>query len=483
MGNLSRREFLEHSMLAATAAVGTASLGRELLAKEKAPVGANDRLRVAVLGVRGRGQSHLQAFAGRPDTEVAVICDPDEEIGRSRVEGIAKATGKAPRFVQDLRQIYDDKSIDIVSIATPNHWHALAAIWAMQAGKDVYVEKPVSHNISEGRRIVEAARKYGRICQTGTQVRSSTGIQQAMAYLHAGELGKVKISRGLCYKRRKSIGKVSGPQEVPSHIDYNLWTGPAPMKPLMRARLHYDWHWDFDYGNGDLGNQGIHQMDLARWAMGVDRLADEVVSLGGRFGYIDDGNTPNTIVSFFKYGDRQLIFETRGLETEKYRGAAVGDVFHCEGGYLAIGSYVGAAAFDLDGKMIKQFSGGGDHFDNFVKAVRSRSYSDLNADIEEGHLSSALCHLGNISYHLGSEESFADCTGTLNGNYPALETVERMKFYLAKAGIDTDTTKIKVGRRLAFNPESETFVDDSQADALLTRDYREPFVVPSAEAV
>jgi len=481
MASFSRRDFLEQSMLAAAAAATTASLTTEAFADNTITVGPNDRLQVAVLGVRGRGRAHLDAFSKNPHTEVALISDPDEEIGRQRVKDVAEATGKEPRFIQDTRTACEDPSIDIVAIASPNHWHALSAIWALQAGKDVYVEKPVSHNVSEGRRIVQAARKYDRICQTGTQSRSMGDVRKAMEFLHAGELGEIKVSRGLCYKRRKSIGNVEGPQDIPSHINYDLWTGPAPLKPLERKELHYDWHWDFDYGNGDIGNQGIHQMDLARWALGVDQLADEVVSLGGRFGYIDDGNTPNTLLTFMKFGDQQLIFETRGLETDAYRGAAIGNVFHCEGGYLVLGS--GAAAFDLNGKLIRKFQGGGDIFGNFVDAVRNRKSEDLYADIEEGHLSSALCHLGNITYQLGGEESFADCQTILEGNFAAQETVERTKFHLHKAGVDLDSEKIVVGRRLTFDPATETFPDDSEANALLAREPREPYVVPSADMV
>jgi len=480
MATYSRRDFLEQSMLAAAAAATTSSLSTAAFA-DNTIVGSNDRLQVAVLGVRGRGKAHLDSFSRNPHTEIAVISDPDEEIGRKRAKEVASATGKEPRFIQDTRTACEDPAIDIVSIASPNHWHALSAIWALQAGKDVFVEKPCSYNVSEGRRIVQAARKYDRICQHGTQNRASANVREAMYYLHRGELGEIKVSRGLCYKRRPSIGKVDGPQEVPSHIDYNVWTGPAPLKPLERKNLHYDWHWDFDYGNGDMGNQGAHQMDIARWALGVGHFPDEVVSLGGRFGYEDNGNTPNTLVTFMKYGDRQLIFETRGLETEKYRGAAVGNIIHCEGGYVVLGA--GYAAFDLDGKLIRRFDGGGDIFANFIKAVHSRKVNELNADIEEGHLSSALCHLGNITYQLGGEESFEDCEAILEGNEAALESMDRTKHHLKQAGVDHEAEKIIVGRRLRIDSASESFVDDVQANALLAREPREPFVVPAEDMV
>jgi predicted dehydrogenase len=392
---------------------------------------------------------------------------------------VEKKQGKAPKFEQDLRRVLDDKSIDIITTATPNHWHALVSIWAMQAGKDVYVEKPVSHNVSEGRRIVEAARKYNRICQTGTQSRSSEGLQQAMEFLHTGQLGKVKVARGLCYKPRGSIGKVSGPQPIPKTVNYDLWCGPAPMKPLMRRKLHYDWHWTWDYGNGDLGNQGIHEMDKARWGLGVHELPRSVISVGGRFGYLDDGQTANTQICVYDYGDAQLIFEVRGLPTGPLRGVKVGNIFHCENGLLVVPNYRSAVALTSDGKEIRRFAGGGDHFANFVKAVRSRKSSDLNADILEGHLSSALCHLGNVSYRLGTMQPFSKETKTFGDDKDAFETLARMNDHLKENKVPLDKTLYHLGRKLAFDPKTETFVGDKEADTYLTRNYRSPFVVPA----
>ncbi|MGL4465406.1 MAG: Gfo/Idh/MocA family protein [Planctomycetia bacterium] len=489
----SRREFLEASLLAAATALAARSdaTAADESKKKKAakPAGgsapAGDRLRVAVLGVKGRGNQHIEAYVKRNDAEIAVICDPDEQVGRQRVAEIEKATGKAPLWVADPREVMDDKSIDAVSIATPNHWHALASIWAMQAGKDVYVEKPVSHNVSEGRRIVEAARKYDRICQTGTQSRASKGLHDAMKFLRAGELGEIEIARGTCYKPRKSIGKVAKATAVPKHLDYDVWSGPAEIKPVQREKLHYDWHWVWDYGNGDLGNQGIHQMDIARWALGVDRLPEEVTTIGGRFGYVDDGETPNTELTFLKYGDKQLVFEVRGLPTETYRGAGVGVgvIVDCANGYLVVTSYTEATAFDKNGKLVKQFNGGGDHFGNFLDAVKSRKRESLFADIEEGHLSSAMCHLGNISYRLGEAGAWTAGVERLAGDDVALETLERTKAHLAKNGVDLDKTPVRIGARLAFDPKSETFVDDSRANAMLTREYRKPYVVPEAGKV
>jgi len=480
MRSISRRDFL-HDSAALAALAGAGALGAPVAAaaaKKTKKGDANDRLHVAVVGVRGRGMSHVGGFAGRHNCVVTAICDADQAVIGPAMEGAERIQGTAPRYEQDIRKLLDDKSIDIVTIAMPNHWHSLAAIWAMQAGKDVYVEKPVSHNVREGRRAVEAARKYNRICQTGTQCRSNPGMREAMEFLRSGKLGKVKVARGLCYKTRMSIGKTSKDQAPPKSVDYNLWIGPAPMKALHRKHLHYDWHWFWDYGNGDLGNQGIHQMDICRWGLGKDELAKSVISVGGRFGYVDDGETPNTQICVFDYGDSELIFEVRGLPTARLRGANVGNIFHCEHGYVVCPGYSNAQAFTLDGKMVQSFNKGGDHFGNFVEAVRSRNPGHLNADILEGHLSSALCHLGNISYRLGKPQPFNKQSKAFGDDKEAYETFARMEEHLQIDKVPLDSTLCHVGRRLSFDPKAETFVGDKDADALLTRKYRKGFVVP-----
>jgi predicted dehydrogenase len=489
MSKRSRRQFLEDSMLVAAAAVATNSAGPLLAADEpeqsKSP---NEKLGVAVIGVKGRGGSHIGAFAGRKDTEILYVCDVDRTIGPQRAGEIAKRqNGRAPVVVEDIRKLLEDKNVDIVSIATPNHWHSLGAIWAMQAGKDVYVEKPVSHNVSEGRRCVEAARKYGRICQTGTQSRSNPGMIEAMEYVQSGKIGQLKVARGLCYKRRGSIGP-KGEYPIPDSINYDLWCGPAKMLPLTRKSLHYDWHWMWEYGNGDLGNQGIHQMDLARWGMGVQKLCNGVISYGGRFGYEDAGETANTQVVVHDYGDKSLVFEVRGLETKPFKGAGVGVIFEGTDGYVVMTTYHSGAAFDKDGNKVKEFKGEGDHFANFLTAVRSRKIADLNADIEEGHLSSALCHLGNISYRLGAQVTAGEAEqrlASIKTTDNAKETWERTVQHLKDNKVDLNTIKIGFGDMLKFDPDKETFPDSGteKANAMLTRDYRAPFVVPAAGQV
>ncbi len=472
MKTLTRRSFLKSSAVTTAAFLPLHSWARV--------IGANDDIRVAVIGFHGRGKSHIEGFRKLPGVRVVALCDADSAVleqeakkFRDRNEPIETST--------DVRKILENKDIDAISTATPNHWHALISIWACQAGKDVYVEKPVSHNVSEGRKIVEAARKYDRIVQTGTQSRSRTDLAAAFEWVQAGNLGKINISRGLCYKRRPSIGKTVGPQPVLQSVNYDLWTGPAPMTPLRRARLHYDWHWVWPTGNGDLGNQGIHQMDIARWALGKSELSPRVLSVGGRLGYDDDGTVANTQLVVHDYGDSLLIFEVRGLasslgseEMDKYRGEGVGTVVECEHGYLA-----NATAYDKDGKKIKKFGGGGeDHFANFIKAMRSRKSSDLNADILQGHLSSALCHTGNISYQLGKQAEPEEIHEAIKTDQAALETLGRMKEHLAANGVDLRKTQLTVGMPLKMDGKNERFIDNKKADALLTRDYRAPFVVP-----
>ena len=490
--SINRRQFLEDSMVAAAAAAAAAALGAgvgatELFADSNKPsTSPNERLKCAVIGVNGRGGEHIKEWSRRPDVEIAYICDVDTKVGHRRCDEIAKKHPK-PKYVRDLRKMLDDKSVDFVSIATPNHWHALAAIWAMQAGKDVYVEKPVSHNLDEGRREVQTAAKHQRICQAGMQSRSSPALHHALAYLRDGKLGEVKFARGLCYKRRTSIGP-KGNYPIPPQVDYDLWSGPAPIKPLTRRRFHYDWHWQWPYGNGDVGNQGVHQMDIARWFLGIEGLPTSVLTYGGRFGYKDAGETPNTEVISEEFGPKTIVFEVRGLSTDAYMGATIGVIVYGSEGYMVIPSnYSNASAFDLKGKLVKSFHGGGDHFGNFLKGVRSRKMADLNAPILEGHLSAALCHVGNIDYRLGDLHSpgeALDRLKSLKTNDNVQETLDRTIAHLADNHVKFDAhTKLRIGANLAFDPQAEKFVKNPRADAFLTRDYRAPFVVPSAENV
>jgi predicted dehydrogenase len=361
----------------------------------------------------------------------------------------------------------------------------------MQAGKDVYIEKPASHNVSEGRRMVETARKYNRICQLGTQCRSQAANHKAVEMINAGKIGEVKLARGLCYKGRDSIGP-KGEYEVPSFIDYDIWCGPSvkwtksPYKGVKQTP-HYNWHWVWETGNGDIGNQGIHQMDIARWGLGVDTQPQGVLAYGGRFGYEDAGTTPNTEVVVVDYGPKTLIFETRGLKTPALKGAKVGVIWEGSDGYIVMTGYSDGAMFDKEGKLVEAIKGGGDHHANFIKAVRSRKKEDLNADIEVGHLSTTPCHLGNISYRLGSKLSNGEVLERLKGvkmSDNAQETLDRTVAHLAENKVKLDgSTQIQCGEYLKFDPQTEKFVGNEKANEMLTREYRAPFTVPAAGKV
>jgi predicted dehydrogenase len=490
MKNISRRRFLKASLLTAgTVGVlpGTGLLWPKALAQSSVHArvrGANEDIRVAVVGFNGRGNDHIKELTSLKGVRLVALCDVDSKVLERGVRTMKNRDQEVEGY-RDIRKLLENPDIDAISIATPNHWHSLAALWAVQAGKDVYVEKPVSHNVWEGRQLVKAARNCDRIVQAGTQSRSSPGLQEAMAWIREGNLGKIIRARGLCYKRRKSIGKSTGQQAVPETVDYDLWLGPAPKEPPRRLKFHYDWHWFWATGNGDIGNQGVHEMDVARWALGETELSPRVFSFGGRLGYDDDGQTPNTQVVFHDYKAAPLIFEVRGLPAsaesenmDKYRGVSVGVVVDCEHGYLVVSSYSNAEAYDKDGKEIKKFSGGASHFGNFIAAVRSRRAADLNADILDGHLSSALVHTGNISHRLGKQMSADQMREQIKGDPDALECLGRMQEHLAANVVDLAKAQLTFGAFLKMDPKTERFVGNRKANTLLTREYRKPFVVP-----
>jgi predicted dehydrogenase len=481
MDIFSRREFINRSAILAAAAAAGSQAGA---ADKPAPTAAKaqaDKLRVAVVGVHGRGMSHVAGFLGKNNCEIVTVCDCDEAVIGSAMKRIEAAQRKAPKYEKDVRKVVADKDIDIVSIATPNHWHALMAVWAMQNGKDVYCEKPATHNVREGAIMLAAARKYKRICQVGTQSRSNPGMQKAIEYVRSGKLGKVDLAIGLCYKPRGSIGKVAKPTDPPKTMDYDLWCGPAEKLPVMRSRVHYDWHWVWNTGNGDLGNQGVHEMDKARWGLGKTTMPNSVFSLGGRFGYEDDGQTANTQLCVFDYGPEKMIFEVRGLKTDAYKGAKVGNIWVGTEGYLVCPSYNTGIVYDKAGKEVAKFSGGGDqhHFDNFVKAVRSRNVADQNCDIADGHLSAALCHLANISYRLGTATPVAKAVG-LSSDKNVNDFAAAMVEHLKKNKVDVEKTVGLFGPSLPIDTKTERFVSkdsaiNAKANAMLFREYRKGF--------
>lgn len=465
--SITRRHFVGSTLLTASAGMAIPSLAMARPSRRTA-----DPVRVGVVGVRGRGRGHIKAFKDSPDAEVIAICDPDEGVIGPALDAVPDAT-----YYKDIRAMLDSNEIDAVAVATPNHWHTLASIWALQAGKHVYVEKPLSHNLYEGRALVNAQKRYNLVVAHGTQSRSSQATVDAMQWIREGGLGGVFLARALCYKRRESIGKVAGPQTLPATLDYDLWTGPADKTPLMRTNLHYDWHWDFNTGNGDIGNQGVHQMDIARWGLGKTGFPNRVVSVGGRLGYDDDGNTPNTQVAVYDYDDARIIFEVRGLPTKGYRNTTIGVIFHCEGGYLRSAEYNRCVAYDHDGREIKVFEGGGNHFQNFLDAVRSGA--ELNAPVWDGHVSSGMCHMGNISYMLGEPAGLLEREMALGRAVDVNEAFARYQVHLLTNGVDP-ASQYNVGPALAFDPDAERFIGPNaeQANALMTRPYRDGFRVP-----
>lgn len=507
---LTRRSFLTRTALAGAAL----SLPARVYSQAE---GANSDIRVAVVGFNGRGQSHISAYLGMKGVRIVALCDVDQAVLDKGVAQLA-AKNQVVTPYKDIRKLLDSGEVDAISIATPNHWHSLGAIWALQAGKDVYVEKPVSHNVWEGRQLVKATEKYKKIVQMGVQSRSAKGIADVISWMKKDQpLGKLKWVRGLCYKRRPSIGLVSGDQPVPETIDYDLWSGPAPIVPPHRndpkyGTIHYAWHWIWNYGNGDLGNQGIHQMDIARRFTNETALSPKVWSIGGRLGYKDDGETPNSQIVFHDYAAAPLIFEVRGLpdksdskEMDKYRGASVGVVAQYENGYVVAPDYQNAAVFDNEDKLIRRYGkppmakdmtesnplpasekpadGAAapkdeGHFDNFISCVRSRKSENLNGKIIDGHISSALCHTGNISYLLGKKATPAELREEVTSNKEALDSLNRLATHLEANGVDLNVEKLSLGQFLKMDPKTEKFIKNPAADKLLTRVYRKPYIVP-----
>lgn len=425
--NESRRSFLKKSAVAAAAITIPTYVHSGVF-------GANDRINAAVLGVNGRGQNTISGLMGLDNVEVTTLVDPDLNIASVRAKEFEEKYGRKVKVVQDLRTAYDDKDIDVVGIATPNHWHSLATIWACQAGKDVYVEKPASHNVWEGRKMVEAAHKYNRIVQNGVQLRSSPAIREAVQLLRDGYIGNVYMARGLVFRRRGDIGDKPF-EPVPEGLDYDLWTGPAQMRPFTRNLVHYNWHWHWDYGNGDVGNQGIHETDLCMWGLDVG-LPTKITAMGGKYLWDDCKETPEVLTSVYNYPEEGKViqFEVRPWHTNLEGGVGVGNIFYGGEGYMVINGYNTYSTFlGHDRTPGKSGSEGGNHYANFIDAVRARDISLQHGPVESAHLSSALAHLGNIAY--------------------------------------------QTGRVLTFNPYTEKFVNDPEADILLTRNYREPFVV------
>lgn len=479
MANLSRRVFLRDATLAAGAA---ATAGLTLGAEEqpRQSTSPNERLSVAIIGARIRGGQHAQIWGGRRDCTISYVCDVDSAVG----EQLTAKIESRPKFVQDLRRIFDDKSVDVVAICAPNHWHSLAAIWAMQAGKDVYVEKPVSHNISEGRRMVQTARKYGRICQAGTQHRSNGVNRAAAEYVRLGKLGQIKLAYACVSGRRSSIGP-AGQYAPPPTVDYNLWSGPAPMElPVRRKSFHYDWHWFWNWGGGELANNSVHYVDTLRLIVGLEGLGRGVMCYGERLGFDDCAETPNVQFALHDFGPTTLVQEIRNLKSVKPKHGSL-YVVGTEG-YIA-GELGRLAVYDRQGELVQNLAGPGlDQFGSFLEGVRTRNREVLSAEVEGGHISTSLVHVANISQRLGKPASPAEIQRALESRRApayATETFQEICRYLADLDIDLKKTPLALGPWLEIDSAGECFVGNEEANALLTREYRHPFVVPAENQI
>jgi predicted dehydrogenase len=505
MKNWTRKEFLRTSLVGGGAAL---MAGGRLTAQTgtapaiaKAGRSANGDVRIGIIGFNSQGWGHLQNYlpGGRSKLDgaiLAAICDVDDAVLARGRDAANKAGLKVAEY-KDYRKLLESKDVDAVVLAPPNHQHSIITICALMAGKDVYVEKPLSHNIWEGRQAVEALRKHPKnIALIGTQNRSSEQIHQAVAAVRSGKYGKIRWVTGTCYKPRESIGLHDAPQPVPAGIDYDLWTGPAPLVPPHRngskGPVHYDWHWFWNYGGGDISNQGIHQMDVARWMLGAHGLPKSVMAFGGRFGYRDDAETPNTLVSVMHFDEAPLIFEVRGLGRKKgmramdlYRKSSIGVVVQCEHAYINVSENGAAVAYDNDGKKLEAFEGSdnGAHRKNWIKALQSRKVE--HGVLEEGHYSTALCHLSNISYLAGAEKSNAQLVDAVASDLATKEAYWRTLDHLKANEVDLDATKPVLGPLLQVDAKREmlTHADQVVADAanncpIRKRTGRAPFTIP-----
>ncbi len=488
----SRRKFLKYG----------AGFGLALAWPNSRVLGANEDVRVGIIGVNGRGTSHIDAFSKMTGVRVSALCDIDPNVLDARVNKLADKMGYGVQGYADLREMFEKGDIDAMSTATPNHWHTLAGVWAMQAGKDAYIEKPISHNVWEGRQLVKLSRKLDKICQGGTQSRSLGSIQGAVQYVKEGKLGKIKYVKGMCYKPRTSIGKV-GPEggKLPEGVNYDIWSGPAELEtPLRRKKFHYDWHWFYAYGNGDMGNQGIHQMDVARWFIGEDKIAPISMSIGGRLGYDDDGESPNTQIVYHDYESAPLIFETRGLPKDKAGQAEWGKnmntpdefpgmsgisvVVVCEGGNLFCDA--GGKVFMTDAQGAKMDAPpkleSDDIFTNFIKAVKSRKREEQYAECLETHLSSALCHTGLISHRLGKLMTNDEIKEQIKSDSVLTARYESMAEHLRLNEVNIDGAAVTYGPMIKWNPDTEWAEGngplDKPANVLARREYRAPYIVP-----
>lgn len=487
--SINRRQFVKR------AAVGAASIGVPLLVSSRV-FGANETIRVAVVGLGSRGVDvHVPSMEQQKGVSVVALCDPDRSRLATAAKRFEQKYHRAPQQYVDIRKLLENKEVDVVSHATQTYWHVLGTIWACQAGKHVYVEKPACHYIWEGRQMVAAARKYNRLVQIGSQERSIPGTREAVEWVRAGNLGKIKMITGFVNKPRTSVGKGTVPLQIPPEVDYDLWCGPAKKVPLYRDRLHYDCAFDWNTGGGDAVNQGAHQMDVARWVLGETDLPRRVMSIGGRFQFNDAADCANTLIIYYDFPTAPVIYEVHNFRSAKgvrqaplFRGLEVGAAVDCEGGYVMF--RLGAKAFDTKGNEIKRFGeikegpGAEDHlhFENFIDAVRVSDRQKLHAEILEGHVSASVCHTGNISYRLGKKATVEEIR-KVTGEIPAWnEAFDRLLAHLKANEIDVSGRTITLGPWLETIPGQERFKDNAEANAIVKGSYRAPFEVPEVKA-
>jgi predicted dehydrogenase len=450
MKNLLRRDFLRRATAGAALAFPALRLGA---------AGSNQEIRLAVIGLGGKGRGHARTLLKFPGARLTALCDVDPQRLAEQVAA-AKEAGVNVAGATDPRRILERADVDAVVIATPNHWHAVLTAWACRSGKDVYVEKPVSHSLGEGPRMLAAAARHGRIVQSGTQYRSDEGIRAATAWIREGHIGRPRSAHVAWYEYRPGIGRAA--PHRPTGLDYDLYCGPAPADPLTRPKLHYDWHWFWSTGDGDLGNSGVHPIDACRYMAGLTGLPRRVRCLGGRFGVDDAAETPNTQLTLVDYPGLPMLVENRNLPAkagqramDAFRGIREGFALDCEGGSF-VGLKGGGVIYDREGKRLRQFpgEGGGRHLANFLDAVRSRRGGDLNAPLAEGHASSAVCHLGNLSWRLGREDALAACREAVRPHAGAAELVDQLAGHLRANQLDLGQARFRIGPWLEVAPDT-----------------------------
>lgn len=463
---------------------GQAAMEREIreLKRKVALLMSRMPLNVAIVGVGGHGKKHIEAFMKLRDCTISHVCDVDLKSGAAAVAVIQKATGRKPKLVQDIRAVLRDPLVDAVAIATPHHWHALAAIWALRAGKHVYVEKPITHTWAEGPSVIAAAKKYGKVVQSGTQLRSNTSLAAAGEFMRAGGIGEIELVQCLTHKDRPPVA-VAAQSPVPDTVDFDLWCGPAEKSPVTRAKFHYHWHWQWEFGNGALGNNGIHRIDAVRIALDLKGYGDLVLSCGGRFGPPDSGETPNNMLTLHRFGKIWVLQDVLGLKPDPYLGIENGIVFHGTKGRIIYQAGF-ATLYDTEGKEVRRFPGRQlNHYQNFLDAIRNEDPGQVKGDLVEGIVSSDLCHFGNISYRMASpatDQEIEDRFKELGVPALAIERLAAMRKNLDDHGV---TDPILLGEVLRPGDASNPLPGNRAAAAYLVRSYREPYVVPAPNEV